>query len=147
METVRQNLMELMELPGFDIYQVGAKGEARQTKIARRHHHQLLKAQSKHMFLQTTWDPLLGDSVRAWSPRAFPHMFRSAQTGVLMKVRYTGCLVYCETDENGCCFQNHYSKSWSCDSAGSQNRRGGDAWYKEGGVIDQGEEALQRRSR
>ncbi|KAG9679846.1 hypothetical protein KCU99_g59, partial [Aureobasidium melanogenum] len=69
-----------------------------------------------------TGGPLLDDSVRAGDPRAFPHMFRSAQTGVLMKVR------------------------WSCDSAGSQNRRGGDAWYKEGGVVDQGEEALQRRS-
>lgn len=63
-------------------------------------------------------------------------MSRNVQMEVLKKVQYTVFLVCCEIDEIGCCFQNHCSNSWSCDSAGFPNQLGGGAWYEEGGVVD-----------
>jgi hypothetical protein len=144
-ETVRQNLTVLMGSTCFDMHQGVAGDRVRQTRTP--HYRQPLKAQSRHRSPQTIWDRLFDGSTPDGNPRAFLHMSRNVRMEVWTKVRYAVCLVYCETDETGCCFQNHCSRSSSCDSAGTQSRRGGDAWYKEGGVIDQGEEALQRRSR
>jgi hypothetical protein len=145
METAQRNLTELMRLLCFDKHQGVAWDEDRQIETP--HRCRPPKAQSRHRSLQTTWGLLFDDSIPDGTARAFLHMSHSVRTVVWTKVRYTVCLVYCEIDETGYCFQNYCWNSWSCDSAWTQNRRGGDAWYKEGGVIDQEEGTLQRRSR
>jgi len=137
MEIIRQNLMELMELPCFDMHRGVARDGVHQTE--RPHRRRLPKARSRHTSLQTTGDLRFDGDTPGGNPRVFPHTSRSVRMEAWMRVQYTVFLVYYETDENGCCFQNHCSNSWSFDSVKTQSRRCGDAWYKGGGVIDQGD--------
>jgi hypothetical protein len=145
MEKVQRNLTELMILPCFDRHQGVTWDEDRQIETP--HRCRPPKAQSRHRSLQMTWGLLFDDSIPDRTARTFLRKSHSVRTVVWTKVRYTVYLVYCETDGTGYCFQNYCWNSWSCDSVWTQNRRGGDAWYKEGGVIDQEEGTLQRRSR
>lgn len=134
MEIVRQSLMGLMGLPCFGMHQGVAKDGVRRTKTPR--HRRPLNARSRHRSLQRTGGPRFDGSTPDGNPQAFRHRSRSVRMGAWMKARYTACLGYYETGETGCCFQYHCSNSWSYDSGKTQSQRCGDAWYKEGGVMD-----------